>query len=296
MDWVDPKVAVRKAVLAIVCGDADSLAAAVSSAPIDGEVARKIGIQAWRSDLANNKVGVRMHDGGLLSATYVGIMRAQDRAGSLDVADNATTLMCNICVHLDDPRVLDVLIDWDPNFRMGPSTGGASVESTAEFFMHSGSTKCAQRMLERKDELVMSVRNSFLKEHARARLKRNAERILHRNMHKGDETTEAALEDLIEGGGEVKVVHMHGAVFTVGLALIGKSELLVNLSALKNADMKTAWVCERVGLLASKAMCGDPIESEADAHLSPVHPLWPFAEATKHLRPPRVAPYVVARM
>ena len=94
-----------------------------------------------------------MHDGGLLSAVYVGVMTAQMKSGTDTGGDNATTLMVSLATKEDDPLLLDALIKWDPHFRMGPEGSTATVDTTVQFFLDIGAPKCAARLLERKHDL-----------------------------------------------------------------------------------------------------------------------------------------------
>ena len=55
-------------------------------------------------------MGVRMSDGGLLSAVFAGTSRTQERAETFEYGDNATMLITDLAMRHDDPCVVDGLI------------------------------------------------------------------------------------------------------------------------------------------------------------------------------------------
>jgi hypothetical protein len=112
----------KAAVTAIVHRDAAGLCDAISKTQFPAKYAQSIALQAWRADVTDKKVGVRMRDNGMLSAVFIGVTRAQERAGTLTrTCDNAISIMCDLAANLDEPAVLDVLIAWAPDFRVEES-------------------------------------------------------------------------------------------------------------------------------------------------------------------------------
>ena len=214
----------RTCLKAVVADDAAALGEAVRFG-LNLEDALLVAQQAWRRDVGMGRRGTRMGAGGLLSAVYYGTLRAQDDAG-LDarVADNATTLMCALAIEGDCADVLDVFIDWDPCFRMGVKGGGkATVDTTIEFFVDMGAPRCAEKVLERKEDLELAIRRKFKKEHSNARIVMAAKRRLLRGKESGVVT--AACEDVVSYGG-LFVMESESLAFSVGLFLIGQGELV----------------------------------------------------------------------
>lgn len=284
---VAPPDAFRLCVKAIVDGDAASLAKAVGSTQLPIEMAMSIAAQAWRKDISRDKVGDRMGDGGLLSAVYVGAMRAQEAAAVDTRADNATTLVASLASREDDPRLLDVLMEWDPHFRMGPPDSKATIDTTAQFFLEMGAPKCAARLMYRKNELVMAPRNSFLDEHAKQRVVRKAKLLLTKgaSLHP---LTVAALEQLLENEGAIPVFNIatgdRVSVFSIGLSLLGRPEILTVCSADKVKTME-----KQIQKLTHDSTRGDAINLPDAKHFVQMgddHFLAMLTDVTKHLRSP----------
>jgi hypothetical protein len=281
---VDPKDAFRVAVKAIVQKDANGVCDAIASTSMPLELALSVGIQAWRADVAANKVGVRKHSGGLLSAVFFGTYKSQERSGTLDYGDNAVFLIASLAAKHDNPEILDVLLDWEPGFRLGPPEG-TTVETTANFFMDLEAPKCSNRILQRKNELVLAPRNGFLADHAEARALRNAHRIKEKAMCKCD-IGNSAIEDIIEDGGRVQVngfeVGARVHVVSLGLSLLGKPEVLA-VCALAEKDV----VMQKVNDIAKIIARGDEVSS-APVAIGPKHVLRGLLDATKHLRSSKI--------
>eukprot|EP00966_Prymnesium_polylepis_P030487 709160-Prymnesium_polylepis.1 len=222
--------ALRACVKAIFEEDAAALLKAVESTQLPLEMAMNVAAQAWRKDVGRNKIGDKLVEGGLLSAVYVGLKHAQ-QATCIDPtsADNATTLLASLAVKEDDPRLVDVLIDWDPHFRMGPAGSKATVDTTAQFFLDFDAPTCAARLLEKKTDLVLAARNRFLDDHGEERVMRNAKALLDKraSLH---ELTVYALEDLVDNQGKISVLDFpnedHCSVFSIGLSLLGRPEIV----------------------------------------------------------------------
>ena len=281
----------RVAIAAIAKGDARAVFEAVASTQMPPKMACALGQQAWRSDVATGKIGKFLWQNGLLSAVYMGIAKAQEAAGTLSYGDNATTWIANLAVTLDDPRVVDVIVDWDPSFRMAPSSGKASVDTTAGFFIDCGAPKCAARIMERKNDLVMAPRNDFRRRHHEQHCAlHNANRILERSVCDGDGLTIAALKDVIEDGGRVQVTTLDDMVMTIGLSLMGKSEIV----ALVVPGQDTSEIILHVRRLADKSEIGDGLGCVARAGgRIGSNPIRGLLKATKHLRPKGVSPFVL---
>jgi hypothetical protein len=288
--FVPADTALRACVGAIARNDARALFEALSTAQLPVAMAQKVADQAWRVDTSTNRVGIRMADGGLLSAVFAGTSRAQERAGTIEQGDNATTLVTNLAIRHDDPRVVDVLIDCDPSFRMGPQGEKATVDSTATFFIGSGATKCAARLLERKDDLVLSKRNDFMRTHAKERIVRNAQRVMELRTVTDDDVAVAFLEGVISRGGcpqafDVSSDH-NTMIGSLGLCLLGKPEIVAFCSS-----TSAAATCERVRRAADRVLCGnDVVGGTADVRGGT--PLAPLLRATSHLRAPGVPDFV----
>ena len=280
----------RVAIAAIAKGDARAVFEAVASTQMPPKMACALGQQAWRSDVATGKIGKFLSENGLLSAVYMGIAKAQEVAGTLSQGDNATTWIANLAVTLDDPRVVDVIVDWDPTFKMGPLSEKASVDTTAGFFIECGAPKCAARIMERKNDLVMAPKNGFLRHHAEDRALHNAKRILERGVCDGDGLTIAALNDVINDDGRVQVLDLADVVMTIGLSLVGKSEIVAHVGPGQDASevilhvRRLADRSARGDGLGCVARAGDPVGSNLINGL---------LKATNHLRPKGVSPFVL---
>ena len=290
--FVPADTALRACVGAIARNDARALFEALSTAQLPVAMAQKVVDQAWRVDVAREMIGVRMSDGGLLSAVFAGTSRAQERAGTIEQGDNAITIATDLAIRHDDARVIDVLVDWEPSFRMGPQGEKATVETTAHFFIESGAPKCAARLLERKDDLVLAKRNDFMRAHAKARIVRNARRVLELRTAT-DEITTGFLEGVIEDEGRVEafdVFSEHGAlVVSLGLCLVGKPEFMAHC-----APAVVAATRERVRRAADRALCGDEVVegTGGTADACDGNPLAPLLRATAHLRAPGVPDFM----
>ena len=229
-------------VAAVLADDAQALCTLVSAEPpLEQDIAFATLRQAFLADVLRDRVGAYMVGGGLMSAVYVGLMQAQE---SMDLptscrADNATTVLCATAARHDDARMVEVLLHWDPNFRMGSETEKATIESTAEFFAHMSAPRCAAHVLAHACDMVSAPRDEFLREHAHARIVRQARNYqtkLGLDAPKAqDEDNECfvsvlqrgMLHDLVDAGGELLVVEaVPGLVFTLGFALIGRPELV----------------------------------------------------------------------
>lgn len=246
------KRALLKAVLdadpAILC---DLVANAEPQLPC--ETAIDIFLQAFNADVRRGKVGVRMCAGGLCSAVFMGISRQQhddNVEGSNEQGlhdDNATTVVASAAVKRDDPRVLDLLIDWEPQFRMASyaaeddgapdqsQSPDASIESTAAFFDECNAPKCAARLRERRAELVDSARLVFLRQEAEKRLVRVAKRWLdpcrsgRANPPNENPRLSASRVEILEevvANPQIEVYRMQDHVFTCGFFLLGRPELV----------------------------------------------------------------------
>jgi hypothetical protein len=284
---VDPDDAMRAGVLAISKREARALCDAVASAQLPAPMAQSLLRQAWRSDVKNDMIGVRMSSGGLVSAVFLGTSRAQQSMGTFEHGDNAITLLADLAVTIDDPRVVDVLFDWEPTFRMATPDVKGTIESTAAYFFDSSAPKCAQRMMERKNELAMASRNAFVYNASSDRALRNAKRILEKGMT-SDEFALLCLQDVIDDEGKPQVVKIQTAdddrafIFSIGLALIGRSELVTVCSRGKAAAVEARMqVAVRRIMEDSKK---PPTTDGVVVKLPTTHPLFTFAAATKHLR------------
>ena len=152
----DPREAFRAAVQAILQKDAGLLCVALTYVFMPIEMVLSIGIQSWRADVKANQIGVRMHSGGLLSAVFMGIFKAQQRSGTLDQGDNAVLFMAALAAKHDDVQILDVLFEWDPGFGIGPPHA-VTDETTAMFFVHMTAPLCSEYMLNRKNKKAARV-------------------------------------------------------------------------------------------------------------------------------------------
>lgn len=282
---VAPPDAFRLCVKAVMDDDAASLAKAVGSTQLPIEMAMSVAAQAWRKDIISGKVGDRMGDGGLLSAVYVGVMRAQEAGGVDTKADNATTLVASLASREDDPRLLRVLMEWDPHFRMGPADSKATIDTTAQFFLEMGAPKCAAHLMDHKDELMMAPRNSFLDEHAKQRVVRNAKSLLAKGapLHP---VTVAALEQLLKDDGKIPVINIangdRATVCSIGLALLGRAEILAVCSA-ANARNVEKQVQKLINDSARGDACNLP-DAKHFVQMGEDHFLVRLTDATKHLR------------
>jgi hypothetical protein len=280
--------ATRNAVRAIADSDAATLCEAVASAPLAPESIVAIALQAWRTDVANGTVGVRMRFGGLTAAVFMGATKRQIDDGTCNQGDNSVTLMCDLAVRVDDPRVIDTLFDWEPGFRMGRAdTGKCDVDTTTEYFLESGATRCAARMLELKAELEQSTRGFYTRDALLARALREATRMLHGGQI-SDELCRKALDSVAEAKGEPTVVNHVGSgrVFTIGLALIGKSELMVDYETGTGRvdESRMISTLKRV-LMGHSAPPGRAITFKRD------NCLFKWVEATSYLRDDETPPY-----
>lgn len=273
---VDFEAVLRKCVTAIVKDDTDALLECVSSTPLPMQEALNILRQAWRRDKANQKQGAFMSDGGLVSAFFVGISELQTNAGlAQHEADNATTLMVSLIAEDDDADLLDVFMDWEPTFRVAGRGTKGDLDTTARFLVDSNAPNAAKRYLERRNDVVMAPRISFLKEHACHRLKAAARRVLEKiDAQGGGETEDSDLvsefvKNILEGDGKV-ILHEcdNGRIWSFGLALLDKDELMVRISDGKLADAKRS-----MKRAVSAAVCGDDFVSERLEDLSPLHPV-----------------------
>lgn len=274
---------VADCIAAIVDSDAEALYAAVEASPLEFGTAKRILRQAWRRDKSNDKAGDRMGDGGLVSAVYAATLGYQKQFMSpaeICKHDNATTLIAVVAAEDDDTGLLDVIIDWDPNFRMTLPGDVGSIDSTARFFLDLGASRCAARMLERKDEMAMALRDSFVANGARERVKRTARALLDsdREMH---EILVGLLQDIEEAQEPITFEHKPGNVFTLGLSLMGKPEIL-GVSRVAQARM----LRKKVHRLCTRVLAGDdaPPSGQQVVQMSALHPVQLLLDATSHLR------------
>ncbi len=229
--------ALRDCIKAILEGDADALADVVGTAHFSMGMAIKVAIQAWRKDVLGNKVGYKKYEGGLLSAVYLGTMHAQMASG-IDIShgDNATTLMAGVAVELDEPRIVDVMVEWDSHFRMG-NPGDMTVNSTVEFFQDLQAYKCAARVMERREELEMASTNDKLRKRGEKKVLRIAKMLYAKSIACLNPLIAAALKDLVKGKGKIKFVRISNGgggrddVFTIGLGLLGLPEIMAVCSS-----------------------------------------------------------------
>ena len=284
-----PSDAFRASIKSIVDEDANALAEAVASTQLSQEMALTVAAQAWRNDVGNGKVGDFAHEGGLLSAVYIGTVHAQKATGvDMGYADNATTLVASLACKEDDPRILDVLIEWDPSFRMGPPDSKATVDSTARFFLDYDAPKCAARMLERKEELIMAPRNGFLDSHAEERVVLIAKGLLEKGA--SNRVVAAALNQLVEDQGKISVFDIECgggqmSVFSIGLSLLGRPEILAICAA---GQVKK--VSKKIRKLARQSQRGDMVnlpDMKNFVKMSENHLLVNLIDAVTHLRDPK---------
>ena len=289
LNMANPSDALRVCVKAIVEEDATALLKAVESTQLPVEMAMNVAVQAWRKDVGRNKIGDKLCEGGLLSAVYVGVMHAQETACIDKRADNATTLLASPAVKEDDPRLVDVLIDWDPHFRMGPPDSKATVDTTAQFFLDLEAPTCAARLLERKADLVLAPRNRFLDDHGEERVLQNAKALLTKRaaLHP---LTVSALEDLVDGKGKIPVLDFpdgeRSGVFSMGLSLLGRPEILAMCST-----KKVRQVSKQIEKMVGLSIRGDAVtlpDATRFVKLGDNHLLVMLTEAAKHLRAPDV--------
>ena len=324
------KAQCRPLLRAILDADADALCDLVCNADpqLDYETAVTVMHQAFMADVRRNKVGAYMHAGGLASAVFIGIHRAQygdDGDGDLPPrhADgsrdgNAITIMCSTAMQHDDPRILDVLIDWEPDFRMGahsvtpegeldpnapPQT---SIETTVAFFDDYEAPKCAARLRERRPELVDAVRVRFLRKQAEQRLVRVAKRWLGpcrsgRANPPGEDPHVSAgriglLEDIIADPG-IQVHVLDDYAFTCGFCLLGRPELCLLIAQGEDkeaAEVGLRAVAERA--LAERSHAAANVRQRNDLRVTH-HPLLdPIIEPFAGLRPSGARPHVVIRL
>ncbi len=245
----------RALLKAVLDADPAALCDLVASAEpqLSCETAIDIFLQAFNADVRRGKVGARMCCGGLCSAVFMGISKQQhdDLVDDSDEDelhdDNAITVVASAAVKHDDPRVLDLLIDWEPQFRMANYAAGddgepdrdqsvdASIESTATFFDEHNAPKCAARLRERRAELVDSARLIFLRRQAEKRLVRVAKRWLDPcrsgrvNSPNEDSRLSASRVDILEeviANPKIELYRMQDHVFTCGFFLLGRPELI----------------------------------------------------------------------
>ena len=279
------RATVKRAVLAISQGDAVGAHTAVAEQQIALPQAIALLKQAFRADKLRDKVGEYMSKGGLLSAVYMGIVKAQEDADipkEAEPGDNATTAMAVACAELDLPEFLNILVEWDPHFRMGPAGTKATVETTADFFLQFGAPKCAAHILERRSVLANAMRDTFVEDNHVARLLRNAAAILAKpGLHP---ILEAGLLDIQDRGLPVIVDFSDkspSSCFTLGLSLIGKPEGFASATAetgkkdVRRLEMYTKQVL-RGTWESSASLC--VLELGVD------HPIAQLHAATRHLR------------
>ena len=285
--FVKASDAFRVCVKAIVEDDTMALTKAVGTTCLPIEMAINVASQALRKDISRGKMGYRACEGGLLSAVYVGVMEAQKAAGTESIADNATLLIVSLAIDKDEPLIIDVLIDWDPHFRMGPIDSRLTVNTTVQFFLDANAPKCAARLMERKGELVVAPRNSYLDEHAEERVLRNSKALLAKgsSFHP---LAIAALEQLIDNNGKIPVLDVPNrdlvGVFSIGLSLLGHSEVFAVCSAVKVKEMS-----ERIHKLINQSVRGDTVnlpDAKRFIKLGECHLLTMLTDAAKHLRRP----------
>eukprot|EP00966_Prymnesium_polylepis_P128467 2971225-Prymnesium_polylepis.6 len=296
LEMADPKKALKLCVKAISENDTNSLYSAMESTQLPFRAAVNVSQQAWRRDVGADCIGAAIGDGGMLHAVYLGVAAAQQRAGLGDHgADNATTLLASLAIDLDDPRLVDVIVSWDKNFRVGEKDEDASVDSTVEFFCNTGAPKCAARFMELKNELVLAPRNQFLEDATRARIVRNAKTLSQKGgLHP---LVKACMEQLCENEGHVPVIDHQGddgkfCVFSVGLSLTGRSEVIAICSAKKLRKTHA-----KLNKLVTEAMRGDIKELpslDRYIRLGGSHVLVLLGNATTHLRPAEVPAVVFA--
>jgi hypothetical protein len=303
--WQDPAdiaATKRAAVAAIVNGDARGLCDVVSRGVLAPTLALSLAKQAYNHDKRRGIVGERCSRGGMLSACFFGVSRAQYGEGGeggegsegaaparrASVHDNAITLLCTLTAQLDDPVLLDVLMEWEPSFRMaGPSEKG-DIDSTAAFFLDYDAPKCAARLLKRKSELILAPKHAFMREHAEKKILNAAKRILQKGWAT-HETAVLALQDIVEEEGTVQILASGdlGIVCSIGLSLLGKPELFAMCDA-DDVHSKRLRVYRAVGLvLRGDAAAGTP------AAMPTGSPLQGIILATKHLRKATTPPFLL---
>lgn len=147
--------------IAIEIGDARGLRQAITETSFPFELTLKIAKEAWLTDVKRNMIGYYAPRGGLLHAVYLGLVAAQEVNETWKISDNATTMMCGLAVSLDEPRLVDVLLKWDPIFRMGGLAANtprshlvSNMDTTKQFFLDLKAPKCAARVEERKAALM----------------------------------------------------------------------------------------------------------------------------------------------
>jgi len=319
----------RELLQAVLGGDADALCACVAEADpqLDIKLASYAFHQAFLSDVRHNKVGVRMHSGGLASAVFMGLTKVQhgdndendddnenDRENENDrdkpKDDNAITIVCSTAMDYDDPRILDVLIDWEPDFRMAPRTkSGAraecSVQTTIDFFDECRALQCAARLRERKQELVDAERERALRKTAEARIVRVAKHWLPKleagRVRLQDPNADLTalrltfLRDTIRCP-QIEVHTLSGYAFTCGLCLLGLPELLAAVDG-QEAQYQVEKDLHR---LAMRALL-DPVHAQANANVASTriefHPILdPLVKPFAGLRSKGVPPHVLVHL
>jgi hypothetical protein len=169
-----------------------------------------------------------------------------------------------------------------------------SVDTTAQFMLENGASKCAARWLERKDELILARKHKYIRQDAKERILRNAKRILEKGTSP-DKLVFESLSALVESKGDVQVLDAGEGdqvlVFTIGLALVGKSEFIVYCSEESVAATK-----ERVGQAAAKSLAGQAVAIVRECIPGDDNPLTALFEVAKHLRPPDVPPVCLLKL
>ena len=248
--------------------------------PFSMNDALKILRQAWRRDKTNDTVGAFASDGGLVSAVYCGVSGLQQNAGlDSDETDNATTLIMSLVADDDDVDLLDVFLDWEPHFRMAAEGTKGTIDSTFHFLMENGAPNAANRYLGRRNDVVMAKRVQFMMIHAYHRIETKAcalkakfdNEVLDRNEFY---ILSLVFEMLVLDKGQVytPTISANGkvsSVYTQGLALLGKHELVVLVG-----DKPKHVAKRKLQKMIEASLCNDPIDAVEELCGLPVnHPM-----------------------
>ena len=240
----DPN-ALRPIEQAIETGCAKSVRRAVKTAKrLGGEDALRAMHKAYIHDLNAGRNTALELDSGLLRAVFRGLHLAQSEVygmseTAIDDNNNAVTTLASAAAKYDDPRLVELLLRWEPGFTMaqrnettGDFANGA--ETTASFFMDMDAPRCAAWTRANHPDGHSTHEEDALLERHDARLRKRATAWIRKlKLKHADcetDTVEVAVRrsllHSIKATGTFLVSDDGRCVFTAGMCLLGLPELM----------------------------------------------------------------------
>ena len=255
---------------------------------------------AYIRDLNTGRSAAHQMDSGLMFAVFRGLHLAQSEMHGMSEkeiasSNNAVTTLASAAAKYDDPRLIEMLIRWEPGFTMaalheeGPVS---NAQTTADFFLDMSAPRCAAWTRANHPDGCLAHQEEATLKRQEARLRKEANvwmrRLRLKNANTANDTAAVGLRRVMlhttRLTGEVHVLEHTRSVFTIGMCLLGLPELMHVARPEDDVDE----LCASMRSAAMNALLGKPPERDTSVSFGNsttlVQVVAPFSSLRKNFR------------